>query len=136
MLTEICQFLRNWFELDKWAGDFAVSDGVITQADGTAISLLDNQYYRVIGSAFNDGVHKYGDEEDGLTDEPEFSGAVWPMRVPPDVVKLAEEIAAWQEKYGGVESATMSPFSSERGGGMLTNWQSLYAARLAPWRKI
>ena len=151
MLTEICQYLRNFFERDKWHDAFKVAGGVLTYADGAALPLMDGQYYRIIGSVFNDGVHKWGDVEDALIDEPKFTGSVWPMAVPPDLINLADEIKAWNEKYGGVDSTNMSPFSSESfggysynkaqgfaatGGGMLTSWQSLYAARLAPWRKI
>ena len=151
MLTEICKYLRNWFEREMLYGDFIVESGVLTYADGTALPLLSGQYFRIIGSVFNAGVHKLGDAEDVLTDEPEFSGAVWSMAVPPAVEELAGEIADWQAKYGGVDSATMSPYSSESfggysynkaqgfasiGGGMLTSWDALYGARLAPWRKI
>lgn len=151
MLTEICQYLRNWFERDKWYDAFKVTDGVLTYADGVALPLLDGQYYRIIGSVFSDGVHKWGDEEDVLTDEPEFSGAVWPMRVPPDVAALAADIAAWSEAN---RAAINSPYQSESfggysyslrsasgasgadGGNGAVTWQAQFAARLGPWRKI
>lgn len=148
MLTQICQYLRNWFERDKWLDDFIVSGGVMTYADGTALPLLDGQYFRIIGSVFNDGVHKWGDLTDILTDEPDFIGAVWPMSVPPVVIDLADEIAEWvkgnaaalnspytSESFGGY-SYTLKSGTSAQGGESGVTWQSQFAARLAPWRKI
>ena len=144
MLTEICAEIRNYFSLDKDKifGDFAVEDGAVTPS----ISLEDNQYYRIIGSVFNDGVHKEGDT---LIDEPSFNGAVWKMRVPGAVLDLDEEIAAWQSEHGSIQSANMSPFASESFGGYsyskssgasagsgAVTWQSVFAQRLNPYRKI
>jgi len=151
MLTEVCQYLRNWFERDKLYGWYKIENHVLVKLDGTALPIVSGQYIRIIGSMFNDGVHKIGDNEDELTDEAEFAGAIWLMAVPPDFIKLVEEISNWQDKYGDVEGPNMSPFSSESfggysytkaqgyagsGGGMLTSWDSVFSSRLAPWRKI
>lgn len=140
MLTEICQELKNWFcsDGDHYEGNFTISGGVLTPSD----FLLSGQYYRVIGSVFNDGVHKFGDSTDLLTDEC-FDGAVWAMRVPQAVITLSGEIDAWAEKYGGAAS---SPFQSESfkgysytkasGSGNASDWQSAFRSRLNKWRKI
>lgn len=148
MLTQICQYLRNWFELSKLPDNYVVANGVLTYSDGTALSLLDGQYYRIIGSVFNDGVHKYNDTSDTLKDEPEFSGVLWPMAVPPDVVTLDGEIAEW---VANNKKALESPYTSESFGGYSYSlrsgngdsgandgltWQSQFGSRLAPWRKI
>lgn len=153
MLTEICQYLKNWFnrkpdgsDFPKFVGAFTVAGGEI---DGAGIQLADGQYFRVIGSVFNDGVHRKGDSD--LKDET-FDGAVWSMGVPPAVERLASDIAEWQAKYGGADSAAMSPFASESFGGYSyskasgyssnnaagsgSGWQTQFAARLAPWRKM
>ena len=146
MLTQICQYLRNWFEREKYVGDFIVKNHVITTAGGEALPLLYGQYYRIIGSVFNDGVHRCG--EDTLADEPMFSGAVWSMAVPPIITELADEISQWCEKSA---EALNSPYQSESFGGYSytlktsngggsdntgLTWQSQFAAKLAPWRKI
>lgn len=117
MLTEICQYLKNWFnrkpngdEYPKEYGTFTIENGIIDSS-----ILANGQYYRIIGSLFNDGVHKYGDTTDSLVDEV-FEGAVWSMGVPPELVVKAEEIEAWKAKYGA-DSAAMSPFQSESFGG-------------------
>lgn len=115
MLTEICQYLKNWFnrkpngeDYPKYSGVFVITDGEINLE-----TLANGQYFRIMGSLFNDGVHRYGDAD--LTDET-FSGEVWSMGVPPELVAKAEEIAAWKAKYGA-DSAAMSPFQSESFGG-------------------
>lgn len=77
-MTELCQSLNNWFEIDVRSGKFTIKDGV-PDAD----FLLDGQYYRIVGSVFGDGVHKF--PEDKLTDEV-FTGEIWAMAVPPAVI--------------------------------------------------
>lgn len=154
MLTELCQELRNWFDRyqPKLLGKFIIENGVIFYAtNGLNIPLSErglqqNQYYRIIGSVFNDGVHKYVDGE-SLTDEI-FNGAVWFMAIPPAVISLAEEIKDWNDKYGQEAS---SPFMSESFGGYSysksmssnsdgslsqTDWQSVFKSRLNKWRKL
>ena len=138
MLTELCQELRNWFvrtDADKHVGTFKIENGSIT-----ADFLVPGQYYRIIGSIFNDGVHQIPfpepepqgaetqegeleEEEEEPEDEeaeeaPElidetFNGAVWAMAIPKAVINLAAEIAAWRQKYESASSPAMSPFMSE-----------------------
>lgn len=146
MLTQLCQYLRNWFVREMIIGHFVVTDGEIKNADGTALPILDNQYYRIIGSVFNDGVRKYG--VDTLADEPEWNGAVWLMAVPPEVVSLDAEIDAWvtansqainspytSESFGGY-SYTMKSGNANLGGDTGLSWQSQFYSKLSPWRKI
>lgn len=147
MITQVCQYLKNWFERATYTGSFEIRDGIITSFNDGDMGLLDGQYFRIIGSVFNDGVHKKGDETDVLDDET-FTGAVWAMGVPKAVIALAAEIEVWQAKYGSIDSEAMSPFSSESFGGYSYTkssgsgnsdgaaWQSTFSARLAPWRKI
>lgn len=147
MLTELCQELRNWFERKKFFGTFTIEDGQIEVPDG---SLQDGQYFRIIGSVFNDGVHKYEPESENaeqLVDEV-FEGAIWSMAVPPSVVDLSERISEWETKYG---DSVSSPYSSESFGGYSytkassgqgnavsdnPTWRSTFAGELNKWRKI
>ena len=137
-LTELCKELKNWFEMDKVFGVFTVENGTIDLSN----FVQEGQYFRIVGSVFNDGVYQY--PAYNLTDE-SFDGAIWPMAVPPAVVGLASEIGEWVGKYGTVIN---SPFTSESwngysytkasgdaGGGSAT-WQSTFAKRLNQWRKI
>lgn len=150
MLTELCQELRNWFDRDrdKWFGDVRITSGGIT-VDDALIPMVEGQYYRIVGSLLNDGVHKWDDE---LIPESPFYGSVWSMAIPPTVIQLADDIAAWQAKYGTVDSVAMSPFNSESfggysysksgggsgsgGSGASGDWRSAFASRLNRWRKI
>ena len=146
MLDEICAYLKNWFDVERHFGEFTVSDGNIS---GLPENPQEGQYFRIIGSVFNDGIYKYPAEN--LHDET-FDGAVWLLAIPPALESLAGEIALWMEKYGGAESSNMSPYNSEsfggysysKGGGGSADgtgsnagsWKGAYAARLARWRKI
>lgn len=146
MLTELCQELRNWFDLDRKYGTFEISGGALT-----ADFLVPGQYFRIKGSIFNDGVHKFG-ENDGMIDE-EFTGEVWAMGIPQAVIKLAEDIEAWKAKYESLDSQAMSPYQSESFGGYSyskssssaaagaaastpTGWKAVFASNLNRWRKI
>ena len=145
MLTEICQYLRNWFDKTRLIGDFTIENGVIFYGNDNVLSLVSGQYFRIVGSYLNDGVYAY--PASNLNDE-SFTGAIWIMAVPPVIVELADEIGEWVEENAAVIS---SPYVSESFGGYSyslragsdssgvqggVTWQSQFASRLAPWRKI
>lgn len=136
ILEEVLQHLNNWFLVPYGihSGEFTVQDGGITLP-----FLQAGQYFRVVGSIFNDGVYQY--PADCLTDEV-FEGAVWALAVPKTVVSLADEIAAWIEKNG-----TPGPYTSESFGGysyskatnssgVAVGWQDVFKSRLNAWRRI
>ena len=145
ILTELCEELNNYFWRAKKHGTFTIT-GHRIDLDGY---LQEGQYFRIVGSALNDGVHKYPAVD--LIDE-QFVGDIWAMAVPGTVVALAADIAAWNTKYGGVDGPGMSPFSSENfgnysyskasgtsaTGGVDTSssWQGVFAARLAKYRRL
>lgn len=144
MLTELFQELHNWFDRDqpKWTGEFVIENGTLVLHDD--MSLKVGQYFRIIGSALNDGVYQYGQYE--LADEA-FTGSIWAMAVPPSVIALSEEIDAWVAKYSGVidspyQSESFDGYSYSKGGAYATNstgkttWQSMFKDRLNRWRKI
>ena len=151
MLTEICQYLKNWFNWNqpKYFGDFFIEDGVLSSRNNVDMKIQENQYYRIIGSVFNDGVHKHGEES--LIDE-NFHGAIWLMALPPDFLALCKDISDWQELYGGVNSQNMSPYQSESFGGYsyskssggsgssassaVPTWKTVFADRLVRYKKI
>ena len=141
MLTELCQELHNWFDRERHTGTFTIAGGNIT-----ADFLQNGQYFRVMGSVFSDGVHQY--PAAGLPSET-FDGAVWALAIPTAVLRLAEDIKAWREKYEAADSAALSPFQSESFNGYSyskgaassagdggTSWQSVFASRLNMWRKL
>ena len=139
MLEQVLMNIRNWFTVDGGihSGTFSIKDGGITLP-----FLADGQYFRIIGSVFNDGLHQYPAAD--LVDE-NFSGAIWALAIPPAVVDLADEIQKWQEKNG---EASVSPYQSESFGGYsyskatdaetggAVTWQSAFKQQLSAWRKI
>ena len=91
VLTEICDYLNNYFWEKKIKGQFTIENGTID-----VTGLKDGQYFRIVGSTFNDGVHLYPATD--LTDEI-FDGYIWAMAVPQTVIALTSDITAWQAQY-------------------------------------
>ena len=139
MIEQICEVIHNDFvkKADIRRGCFAIEGGVL---QGVSAFLSDGQYFRIVGSALNDGVYLYPAQ--GLADEV-FQGEIRPMRVPKAVRALSEEISHWQAEYGETCS---SPLTGERvldvysyqksdsGQGMA--WARVFRERLYPWRKL
>lgn len=147
MLSELCKELNNWFNynIPIKIGDFVIQDGTLS----TECGLANGQYFRIVGSVFNDGVYQFPTSE--LKDE-SFHGGIWGMAIPQEVIELSEDIDAWKEKFATIDSYAMSPFTSESFGGYSysknssssssdgsstgVTWQSVFASRLNKWRKI
>ena len=138
MLYELCQELNNFFETVKYIGDISIVDGNV-QTD----LLEDGQYFRIVGSTFNDGVYQYPQRQ--LKDEV-YYGGLWAMAVPPSVIALSEEIDHWKAEYG---TALDSPYQSESFGGYsytkasgsnsgssTASWQDIFKSKLDRWRKL
>ena len=112
MLEEILRACNNWF---------LVSDGIHTgtfSIEGGSVALpflADGQYFRIVGSVFNDGVYQYPPSVAELVDET-FDGAVWALAIPKSVVDLAERVQEWNEKY---QATAAGPYQSESFGGLL-----------------
>lgn len=137
MLEEILAHLKNWFLVPNGihTDTYQIQDGSITLP-----FLVSGQYFRIVGSVFNDGLYRY--PADDLTDEV-FDGAIWALAIPKAVLSLAEEITAWQEKNGDA-----SPYTSESFGGysyskatntqtgQAATWQDVFRGRLNTWRKL
>lgn len=149
MLSELCKELKNYFEISKFWGDFEIADGKIT-CQSFDMPLAEGQYFRIVESIFNDGVWKYSaDGIEDLVDE-SFSGSIWAMAVPREVIELSEQIDAWKNKYASIDSAGMSPFASESFGGYsytkassntgdtlsAADWRNAFGSMLNKWRKI
>ena len=137
MLDHVLAYLRNYFEIGYIYGTFEIKDGTLSLPE-----VSDGQYFRIVGSVFNDGVHK--NPAGNLTDEA-FTGVVWPLAVPKAVIDIATEIEAWQEKNGTAASGLYQSesfggysYSLKSGGGSsdVYSWQNAFASRLNRWRKI
>ena len=113
---------------------FTIKDGIITPSD----FLKENDYYRIIGSRFNDGLYQYPNSD--LTDE-EFDGAVWVMRVPPALVTLAQQYKEELEKESGKPSAYISESfggysytKATNSKGVPLSWKRVFEDELYNWR--
>lgn len=143
MLEQILGYIHNYFVKGVYCGLYRISDGTFT----TDV-LQEGQYFRIVGSVFNDGIYQYSSEATSFVDE-EFVGEIWAMAVPPAVIALSDEISTWVNKYGDVMN---SPYQSESFGGYSYNkgsgggsgnssngsadWRSVFGSRLNQWRKI
>ena len=125
ILTEICAELRNWFVVPGGVHiqTYNISGGSIAPLE----FLQDGQYFRIIGSVFNDGVHQYPASD--LTDEV-FHGAVWAMSLPPDLIALSAKI----QNY--IEQNPASGFSSESFGGYSYTRATASDGSVATWRDV
>lgn len=131
-MDRVLAHLHNYFEVDKQKGRFAISDHSIVLP-----FLSSGQYFRIIGSIFNDGVYEYPCTS--LKDE-SFDGEIWALAVPPAVIALSARIAQWEEDNGA------SPFASESFGGysyskatsdgVPIGWKTAFRSELNQWRKI
>ena len=122
MLEKILAHLNNWF---------IVPGGI------SLPFLQDGQFFRVMGSVFNDGLYQY--PAANLTDE-QFDGTIWALAIPKRVVELSEEITAWNSKQGdGVyTSESFDGYSYTKatdGKGQPLTWEGRFRRELNEWRK-
>ena len=135
MLAEVLDHIHNWFVVPHGyhGGTYTVVDGGLELA-----FLLPSQYFRVAGSVLNDGIYQY--PAVGMVDET-FTGYVWALAIPKELVALVAEIEAWQTKQGN------SPYTAESFGGYTYSkaigasgapmtWQDAFRTRLNRWRKL
>lgn len=137
MLEQILAYLRNWFDVERHYGCFEVKNG------GIELPFVQKgQYYRVVGSVFNDGVYKYGESVHEYDEA--FRGAVWALAIPNAVIDMAVEVEAWEEKNaekasGLYQSESFGGYSytlKSGGDASVFGWQSAFAGKLNRWRKI
>lgn len=133
-IESMCAETHNWFNEQPVIDDFTIESGSLALPFLTA-----GQFFRIVGSKFNDGIYIYGPDgqisrtfsweqpytsgtswdavptvvwkdEMGFTLADEtFHGAIWPMNIPKSFIQLAEQVKA----YNGSEAAKPSPFISE-----------------------
>jgi hypothetical protein len=135
MLASVLSYLKNYFVAPS-----GIHDGTYTVEDGgiELPFLQQGQYFRIIGSVFNDGVYLYPANE--LTPET-FDGSIWALAIPRDVVSLTEEMSAWETKNGtggAYQSESFAGYTYTRAtnsnGEAVTVWDA-YKKRLAPYKR-
>ena len=135
MLAKLLAELNNWFIVPDGIhhNTFTVEDGSLSLP-----FLQDGQYFRVLGSVFNDGLYRYPAAD--LIDET-FEGTVWALAVPNAVVELSDSIAAWQEQNGSNGPYTSESFDgysytkATNAKGKPLTWREAFAGDMKEWRK-
>jgi len=145
MLNEICEHLHNFFDtrdgefIDRTADTFTISSGLISPLSST---LIAGQYIRIVGSLLNDGIYLLPSNFtiSSLVNET-FTGAVFGLAIPKDLVTLDTEITAYvaANPASGYVSESFGGWSGTKAtgaNGAALSWESVYAKRLNRWRKI
>lgn len=135
----VCGEVRNYFadHDSRFVGKYTIESGVLSPSD----FLQENQYFRIVGSTFNDGVYK-NDGKGTLTDET-FDGAVWAMKVPADFLAVCEEVKTYMDS----DASSPSPYTSEsfagysytkgvKADGTAFGWQDAFADKLRRYRRL
>lgn len=130
-LTDLCNEIKNWFDVSRHYGEFEIKNGTIDLD-----FLSEGQFFRVIGSKFNDGVYQYHSE--CLKDE-QFDGAIWALAIPKAFLELVDKITEFEETN---EKILNSPYQSESFGGYSYSkpsgfsFKDVFKSDLNRWRKI
>lgn len=152
-ITEYCAYCRNYFAPKakkkdgsyKHSGTFEISGHAIAPLD----FLVENQYFRIVGSSVNDGVYCNNAESLAILTDEAFTGEIWEMSVPRAFISLCTDITAWRAINEAVDSNNMSPFTSESFGGYSytksgsntdsgsnASWHTQYNRQLSAWTRI
>lgn len=144
-LDMVLQSIHNHFEASSFdVRGCSISGGVIS-AD-----IPNGAWYRIDGSLLNDGMHKHPDTT--LEDET-FDGTITICRIPKPLLDVVEEVDAYlaassdalakvaaspyaSESFGGYSYSLRSDLTGGGSGGGAGGWQSVFARRLRPWRKL
>ena len=144
MLTEICQYLHNYFDYERHFGDISIV-GHEVFCNGKLLEIESGQYFALFRHRIPLGVFQKKD----LTDK-SFTGAVWLMDVPKAILDADAWADAWKANNMAAGSQTNSVYQSESFGGYSyskgTNSKgkvgasifdnAQFAAMLAPYRKL
>lgn len=133
-IEALCAECNNYHDTDRIIGTFTIENGSIALP-----FLRENQFFRIVGSTWNDGVYIYsqdsfivrsstweevmngnlnweevraktwGDLVEHDLVDEVFYGAIWPMRMPRAFLELSKKIAEYNES----DAAKVSPFTSE-----------------------
>lgn len=141
MLERILRAIKNYYIREVWSGDFLINNGALA-----GVGFLKNgQWFKIEGSMLNDGVYQYPATD---LDDEEFSGEVWALAVPKEIVTLSQEVDAWlaanadvikspymSESFGGYSYSKASGGTNASGKTTALTWESVFADRLNQWRK-
>lgn len=112
-ITQMCTFLRNFFtnKDNIFYNTYTICNNILNFD-----FIKEGQYFRITGSSLNNGVYcNTIDDLKRLRDET-FTGAIWVMDVPPDFVRLCDEVERFNAKISEL-SGNFQGYASESWGG-------------------
>lgn len=132
MLEMVLAYLKNWFTQNILEDEYVITNGNLTFD-----KAQENQYVRIVGSVFNDGVYQCNSNGlTGLVDET-FIGEIWLLAIPSSLLQLVSKIEDWNDKNAHKE------FQSESFGGYSYSrpsdsgdWEKEFGKELKRWRKL
>ena len=134
MMQDIMRYVNNYFVSGQKYGSFSIC--------GNALSIPDSGFVYISGSFYHDGVWSIcnGLLQDIPGDMPDesFTGTVYFLNPPADFLRLCEEISLYAEKNptGAWQSESFGAYSYNRGSSAGQGWQTAFAARLRPYRRM
>ena len=151
-IYDLCLECRNFFapaskKFDRsfiHNGSFTIQNNEIQPLD----FLRDGQYFRIVGSAVNDGVYAKTTEGMSMLQDETFTGQIWEMSVPKPFLELLRVISEWQEINEKAKSENMSPFTAEsfagysyqkgssQKSGNSVSWQEQFQKQLSQYRRL
>lgn len=129
-ITHMCGLLRNYFTDKKhvFCGTYTIHDNAISQN-----FVKNNQYFRIVGSAFNDGVYCNNPADLKRLHDETFQGAIWAMTVPADFIELCDDAERFKEKIAEI-SKNFEGYTSESWGGYTYTLPTSAPAFIQDWQ--
>lgn len=135
----VMRYCRNYFEVGYVDGTFRITGNALHGAgDGV-------HWVYISGSIMHDGVWEIcngyltGRSVEGLENE-EFTGRVWLLAPTVEFLDLCKTIREYEEKnpIGAFLSEAFGEYSYTRRAGIngRTDWQSIFAAQIAPYVRM
>jgi hypothetical protein len=156
MMLEVMREVRNFFDVSVERREFVLSKGKISLSGKYEVG----QYILLTGSLLVNGVYRVAavsrgrytldlptGQAGGAEIDEKWAGIVYGLAVPPEFVKLCEEIQKFDESSGnnnivsetviGVHSWTRATRTDgSRAKGVPVTWRDMYADRLNHYRRM
>lgn len=129
-ITHMCGLLRNYFTDREhiFYNTYTIHDNILNTE-----FLQKDQYFRITGSVFNNGVYcNNPDDLKRLRDET-FTGAIWAMAVPADFIEFCTDAERFKAKIAEL-SANFEGYTSESWGGYTYTIPTSAPAFIQEWQ--
>lgn len=133
-VEDVMRECHNFFDAAYYDGEFAIKGGMLDLPE----ALPEGTFIAITGSACHNGVFRIGDDLD-VPDEA-FAGRVYMLHPPKAFLALCQEIAAYDQNNpaGALQSESFGEYAYTRSSGQngQQGWQSVFFARLTPYRRM